>query len=118
MAAGTASEGPLAAVLAADKASWLEALQHPFLKGCADASIEPNQFNAWLAQVRVSALVVCNSTETLPTGLTADMQDAHFAEEFTRLVAACLASAPREHFSTLFDGLAAMKDELTWFQVG
>ena len=96
----------------------MEALQHPFLKGCADASIEANQFNAWLAQVSVFTLVVCKSRETLLTGLTAGMQDAQFAEEFTRLVAACLASAPREHFSTLFDGLAAMKDELTWFQVG
>ena len=116
MAAGTASEGPLAAILTADKASWLKALQHPFLKRCADASIEPNQFNAWLAQASVCSGHI-HFNKALLTGLSADMQDAHFAEEFTRLVAACLASAPREHFSILFDGLAAMKDELTWFQV-
>jgi thiaminase/transcriptional activator TenA len=46
------------------------------------------------------------------------MQDFYFVREFARFGAALLAKAPHEAFDLLLGGLAALQDELRWFQVG
>lgn len=46
------------------------------------------------------------------------LQDFFFAREFTRFAALALSKAPPEHFDVLLGGLAALQDELRWFQVG
>ena len=71
--------------------AWEQATAHPFLEQCKLGTIQPSQFNTWL------------------------VQDYLFVVEFTRMAARLLAIAPRHHFDTLLDGLAALKDELNWF---
>lgn len=71
---------------------WQQATVHPFLEQCQLGIIQPQQFNTWL------------------------MQDYLFVVEFTRMVGRVLASAPPEHFDVILGGLAALKDELNWFQ--
>ena len=44
-------------------------------------------------------------------------QDYFFVQEFVRFTAITLSKAPAEHFDVLLGGLAALKDELRWFQV-
>ncbi len=81
-----------AALLTSYPDLWQAATEHPFLDQCADGSITPQQFNTWL------------------------IQDYHFVLDFTRLVAGCVIAAPPQDFNVLFDGLAALKDELNWFR--
>jgi hypothetical protein len=45
-------------------------------------------------------------------------QDYLFVRELVRFAALLLSKAPPEHFEVLLGGLAALKDELNWFQVG
>ena len=45
------------------------------------------------------------------------VQDYLFVREFVRFAALLLSKAPPEHFDVLLGGLAALKDELAWFQV-
>ncbi|WP_257236596.1 hypothetical protein [Nostoc sp. 'Peltigera malacea cyanobiont' DB3992] len=71
---------------------WQEATVHPFLEQCQLGIIQLQQFNTWL------------------------MQDYLFVVEFTRMVGRVLASAPPQHFDVILGGLAALKDELNWFQ--
>lgn len=70
---------------------WQGATIHPFLTQCKEGSISQGQFNTWL------------------------VQDYLFVTEFVRLVGRVLAAAPVSHFDVLFDGLAALQDELRWF---
>ncbi|MDF5726472.1 MAG: TenA family transcriptional regulator [Rhizonema sp. PD38] len=72
--------------------SWQEATVHPFLEECQLGTIQLQQFNTWLRQ------------------------DYLFVLEFTRMVGRVLASAPPQHFDVILGGLAALKDELNWFQ--
>ncbi|MBE9063645.1 TenA family transcriptional regulator [cf. Phormidesmis sp. LEGE 11477] len=72
--------------------AWQSATVHPFLQNCQQGTITPDQFNTWL------------------------VQDYLFVTEFTRLAAQLLAAAPVSHFDTLLSGMAALKDELLWFQ--
>ena len=46
------------------------------------------------------------------------LQDFYFVREFARFGAALLAKAPHEAFDLLLGGMAALQDELRWFQVG
>ncbi|MFE4106749.1 thiaminase II/PqqC family protein [Almyronema epifaneia] len=72
--------------------AWQAATVHPFLVQCQHGTIQANQFNTWL------------------------VQDFLFVNEFTRMAARLLASAPYAHFDTLLNGLAALQAELTWFE--
>ena len=72
---------------------WQAATVHPFLAQCQQGRIQAHQFNTWL------------------------VQDYHFVIEFTRLAASLLQSAPVDHFDVILGGIAALKDELNWFQV-
>lgn len=73
--------------------AWQAATVHPFLTQCRTGEIQAQQFNTWL------------------------LQDYLFVVDFTRMAARLLAAAPVDHFDTLLAGLAAIKDELNWFQV-
>lgn len=73
--------------------AWKAATVHPFLTSCRDGTIRPDQFNTWL------------------------VQDYLFVKDFTRFVGRVLAAAPDAHTDTILGGLAALKDELLWFQV-
>jgi thiaminase len=73
-------------------AAWEEATRHPFLEGCRTGTIEYGQFETWL------------------------IQDYLFVVEFTRFAAHTLASAPVTHFDVLINGLAGLRDELSWFR--
>jgi thiaminase/transcriptional activator TenA len=72
--------------------AWNGAIQHPFLEGCRTGRIAPQQFETWL------------------------LQDSLFVVEFTRFAARTLADAPAAHFDVLINGLAALRDELSWFR--
>lgn len=72
--------------------AWQSATVHPFLEQCQLGTIKPEQFSTWL------------------------VQDYLFAQEFTRMVARVLASAPTAHFDVILAGLISLKDELNWFQ--
>ncbi|PSC73847.1 Chaperone dnaJ 10 isoform A [Micractinium conductrix] len=72
--------------------AWASAIQHPFLRDCQAGTIGENQFDAWL------------------------VQDFFFARAFTRFAGAALAAAPFEQLDLLLGGVAALKDELQWFQ--
>lgn len=72
--------------------TWENATVHPFLTQCRTGEILPQQFNCWL------------------------VQDYLFVVDFTRMTARLLAAAPVHHFDTLLSGLAALEDELLWFQ--
>ncbi|MCT7957388.1 TenA family transcriptional regulator [Laspinema palackyanum] len=80
-------------ILKNHKHLWQEATVHPFLDGCKQGTITPEQFNTWL------------------------VQDYQFVVEFTRMLARILSVAPNHHFDVLLGGLTALKDELNWFQV-
>lgn len=81
-----------AALLSKHPKAWQLATVHPFLQNCQQGTITNDQFNTWL------------------------VQDYLFVTEFTRMAARLLAAAPVPHFDTLLSGLAAIKDELLWFQ--
>jgi thiaminase len=72
--------------------AWEEATHHPFLEGCRTGTINHGQFETWL------------------------IQDYLFVVEFTRFAAHTLAGAPATHFDVLINGLAALRDELSWFR--
>ncbi|MGB3573894.1 MAG: TenA family transcriptional regulator [Phormidesmis sp.] len=72
---------------------WQAATIHPFLQQAQQGTLAASQFNTWL------------------------VQDYLFVVEFTRMAAQLLAVAPAAHFDTLLSGMAALKDELLWFQV-
>ena len=73
-------------------AAWDAATRHPFLEGCRAGTIAPQQFETWL------------------------LQDFLFVVEFTRFAARTLAGAPAAHFDVFINGLAALRDELSWFR--
>ncbi|MBE9075734.1 TenA family transcriptional regulator [Romeria aff. gracilis LEGE 07310] len=72
--------------------AWRAATVHPFLQRCQAGTIQPGQFNTWL------------------------VQDYHFVIGFTRMAGRLLAAAPADHFNPLLSGIAALQDELNWFQ--
>jgi hypothetical protein len=81
----------------------------------------------WTSTVvrRHLALLLPNSQPSLPVFVhftsppgAPPLQDATFAREFTRFVAALLCKAPAAQMDLLLGGLGAMKDELLWFAVG
>ena len=80
-------------LLSAHPKDWQAATVHPFLQQCQQGTIAADQFNTWL------------------------VQDYLFVTEFTRMAAQLLSAAPVSHFDTLLSGLAAIKDELLWFEV-
>lgn len=71
---------------------WQRATVHPFLTGCQQGTISVSQFNTWL------------------------VQDVLFVKAFTRMVGRVLAAAPDPHLNHVLSGLAALQDELLWFQ--
>lgn len=79
-------------LLSAHSQAWQLATVHPFLAQCQRGTISADQFNSWL------------------------VQDYLFVTDFTRMAAKLLSAAPVAHFDTLLSGLAAIKDELLWFQ--
>lgn len=79
-------------LLSAHPKDWQAATVHPFLQQCQQGTIAADQFNTWL------------------------VQDYLFVTEFTRMAAQLLSAAPVSHFDTLLSGLAAIKDELLWFE--
>jgi formylaminopyrimidine deformylase / aminopyrimidine aminohydrolase len=72
--------------------AWEEATHHPFLEGCRSGTITYGQFSTWL------------------------VQDYRFVVEFTRFAARVLSAAPVKHSDVLVGGLAALRDELSWFR--
>jgi len=72
---------------------WQQAIDHPFLRQCQQGAIQSVQFDTWL------------------------VQDYLFVQEFTRMLARVLGAAPFHHFTVLLDGLAALKEELAWFEL-
>lgn len=73
--------------------AWRRAVMHPFLDQCADGSIDAGAFNRWL------------------------IQDRLFVIGFTRFAARLVQTCPVSHLDTLLGGMAALKDELLWFEV-
>lgn len=88
----TSSALTCGSLLLAHAEAWQAATVHPFLQQCQQGTITAAQFNTWL------------------------VQDYLFVVEFTRLAARLLAAAPPAHFDPLMGGIAAIKDELLWFQ--
>ncbi|NJL47352.1 MAG: TenA family transcriptional regulator [Leptolyngbyaceae cyanobacterium SM2_5_2] len=80
------------ALLTNHQDAWHRATVHPFLTGCKDGTIQPDQFNTWL------------------------VQDYLFVKDFTRMVGRVLGAAPDSHLDALLSGLVALQDELLWFQ--
>jgi formylaminopyrimidine deformylase / aminopyrimidine aminohydrolase len=68
------------------------ATEHKFLASCSDGSITKAQFGTWLAQ------------------------DFLFVRQFTRFAGKVLASSADAHLELLTGGIAALHDELKWFQ--
>jgi formylaminopyrimidine deformylase / aminopyrimidine aminohydrolase len=68
------------------------ATEHKFLASCSDGSITKAQFDTWLAQ------------------------DFLFVRQFTRFAGKVLASSADAHLELLTGGIAALHDELKWFQ--
>jgi thiaminase len=68
------------------------ATEHKFLASCSDGSITKAQFDTWL------------------------VQDFLFVREFTRFAGKVLASSADAHLELLTGGIAALDDELKWFQ--
>ncbi|MEL6606055.1 MAG: TenA family transcriptional regulator [Cyanobacteria bacterium J06614_10] len=88
----TSSALTCGSLLLAHAEAWQAATVHPFLQQCQQGTITAAQFNTWL------------------------VQDYLFVVEFTRLAARLLAAAPLAHFDPLMGGMAAIRDELLWFQ--
>ena len=59
-----------------------------------------------------------NSSSIITSSPHLCLQDFYFVREFARFGAALLAKAPHEAFDLLLGGMAALQDELRWFQVG
>ncbi|MFQ5936359.1 MAG: TenA family transcriptional regulator [Acidiferrobacterales bacterium] len=78
-------------LLTTHESDWAKATRHVFLDDCQAGTIKTRQFNTWL------------------------VQDYLFVTEFTRMVAGVLVCAPIKHFDVTLAGLAALKDELSWF---
>ena len=60
----------------------------------------------------------CPPTQPRPAPPCLLAQDYLFARDFARVLGALLARAPAEHVDAVIDGLAALRDELRWFEVG
>ncbi|HEY9735373.1 MAG TPA: TenA family transcriptional regulator [Trichocoleus sp.] len=73
-------------------AAWEQATVHPFLTGCREGTLRPEQFNTWL------------------------VQDYLFVKDFTRMLGRVLGAAPDGDLDSLLSGLTALQDELRWFQ--
>ncbi|GMH43660.1 hypothetical protein BSKO_11582 [Bryopsis sp. KO-2023] len=71
---------------------WNDATEHPFLAGCKDGSVKANQFDTWL------------------------VQDYLFVLQFTKFVEGLASLAPKDHAEAISGGVAALHDELSWFQ--
>jgi formylaminopyrimidine deformylase / aminopyrimidine aminohydrolase len=71
--------------------AWREATSHPFLAGVRDGTISGPAFDTWL------------------------VQDARFAADLLRFQARMLARAPRAAQAVLAAGIAALVEELDWF---
>ena len=127
--------------------AWPAAVSHRFLEDCKAGTIGENQFDAWLVQVGSSSgfgsadrrrrgapataapapaasfsltAPLCRPLQTpsTPHFPSLRLQDFYFARGFVRFSAALLAKAPPEAFDLLLGGMAALQDELRWFQVG
>jgi thiaminase/transcriptional activator TenA len=72
---------------------WLDATHHPFLDATRDGSVPPDAFHTWL------------------------QQDYVFVSDLLRFQARLLSVAPRGGQRTVARGLAALEDELGWFEV-
>mmetsp|Transcript_23503 Transcript_23503/g.41000 ORF Transcript_23503/g.41000 Transcript_23503/m.41000 type:complete len:257 (+) Transcript_23503:85-855(+) len=73
---------------------WTECTEaHPFLQGCFEGNLDDQKFDTWL------------------------VQDYHFVKTFQEFVGdGVYKKAPAEHRATIRDGIAALEDELVWFQ--
>ena len=76
-----------------DSDIWGQAVGHPFLEHCKNASVAPQSFNWWLEQ------------------------DYGFVQEFESFSKAILSNAPAADTSVLRSGIAALDDELKFFKV-
>ena len=79
--------------LKADASLWSATCSCAFLRKVKSGKITQQQFNAWLTQ------------------------DYLFGLSFVKLAGSVLASAPTTDLEKLLAGLAALQDELQWFQV-
>lgn len=71
---------------------WKRATQSPFLEGVRDGSLPEQAFGRWL------------------------VQDYHFVNAFMRFVAILLSRSERDCQALLVQGIAALDDELGWFE--
>jgi thiaminase len=71
---------------------WSEATRHPFLDGVRDGTLPEEAFEAWLAQ------------------------DYLFVSDMLVFQARLLARAPRSAQAVVVGGLAAIEEELGWFE--
>ncbi len=71
---------------------WARAVKHEFAERCADGTIGSEQVDTWLNQ------------------------DAIWARGLTRLVGSMLCTAPDEDLDILLDTLAAMHDEMCFYE--
>ena len=71
---------------------WRRGTTAAFLDAVGDGTLPPDAFDRWL------------------------VQDALFVREFTRFGALVAAKAPRDAQKVLIGGLAALDDELDWFE--
>eukprot|EP00775_Hariotina_reticulata_P002683 gene2683-2984_t len=82
-----------AALLNGLEEKWAQAtVGHEFIRACISGSIKREQFDRWL------------------------VQDYLYVRGFTAFAGAVLASAPDKHQEVLISGIAALTDELSWFQ--
>ena len=80
-------------MLKAAAAEWQPALHHEFLHACGDGTVSPAAFNAWL------------------------QQDHQFVSQFKKFAEYVLGVAPTADRDLLRGGVAALDDELRWFEV-
>jgi len=71
---------------------WREAVNPRFLRALADGTLAPTAFQRWL------------------------VQDYHFANGLLSFQAVMTSKAPREGHGLLIGGLAALEQELAWFE--
>ncbi|GGF46916.1 hypothetical protein GCM10011519_21140 [Marmoricola endophyticus] len=82
----------VADVLRRHEEPWHRAVHHPFLDQVRDGSLPDPAFDTWL------------------------VQDHHFVTDLERFQQRLLERAPAHARRVLGDGLAALRDELAWFE--
>lgn len=86
------SSMPVAALPLRHAAAWGRATRHPFLAAVRDGTVAEPSFEAWL------------------------VQDHRFVSDLLTFQARLLARAPRRVQPVLAGGVAALVDELAWFE--